>query len=184
MRRLVFLLIFAALLVPARASALTLRDLVELSRAGLGDEVLLALIDVDRPVFSIDAETLKSLKAAGLSERVLVAVVRSGRAAVAPVAIDQSLEAPQAAPFVPEPQVIVIDHHDEQPQIREVAVPVPVYIPVVRRVREREGPPDRERISTRDQLEGRPSATGTQKPAELQYWGWGGKRRPDAWKDK
>jgi hypothetical protein len=182
MRRLVLLLILAALLVPASASALTLRDLVELSRAGLGDEVLLALIDVDRPVFSIDAETLKSLKAAGLSERVLVAVVRSGRAPAAPVAAEQ-FEAPQAPPFVPEPQVIVIDHHD-QPQVREVAVPVPVYIPVVRRVRDHDGAPDRNRISTRDQLEGRPSATGTQKPAELQYWGWGGKRRPDAWKDK
>ena len=177
MRRVVFLLILAALLVPASASALTLRDLVELSRAGLGDEVLLALIDVDRPVFSIDAETLKSLKAAGLSERVLVAVVRSGRAPVAPVAAEQ-FEPPQAPPFAPEPQVIVIDHHNEQPQVREVAVPVPVYIPVVRRVRDHDGTPDRNRISTRDQLEGRPSATGPQKPAELQVLGMGRQAPP------
>ena len=59
--------LFVALLTlsPVRADALTVRDVLELTRAGLGDEVLLALIDVDRSVFPIDAATLKCLKDAG-----------------------------------------------------------------------------------------------------------------------
>ena len=78
MRRTVFAFVFA-LFVSTAAQAVTLRDIVELTKAGLGDEVLLALIDVDGGVFDIDAATLKSLKAAGVSERVIVALVRSGR---------------------------------------------------------------------------------------------------------
>ncbi len=175
MRRMILLCVFAVLFVPARASALTLRDLVELSRAGLGDEVLLALIDVDRPVFSIDAGTLKSLKAAGLSERVIVAVVRSGRPSAAEVEA-AAMEPLPEAPVAPEPQVIVIDHHDEAPQVREVAVPYPVYIPVVQRVPSNDG-------RVRNPAAAQPRATAP-KPAEPVYWGWGGKRRPDAWKDK
>ncbi len=78
MRR-VLLLVVALLGFVARAEALTVRDIIELSRAGLGEEVLLALIDVDRGVYRIDNATLKSLKDAGVPERVIVALVRSGR---------------------------------------------------------------------------------------------------------
>lgn len=179
MRRVILLLTLSALFVPGRADALTLRDIVELSRAGLGDEVLLALIEVDRPVFNIDADTLKSLKSAGVSERIIVAVVRSGRPPTAPVVaelVPVSVPVLPSAP-APEPQVVVIDHHNEQPRVREIAFPVavPVYIPVVWR--------DREHDRTRDREHARPGASEP-KPAEPVYWGWGGKRRPDAWKDK
>ena len=50
-----------------RAEAITLREIVELTKAGLSEEVLLALIEVDQRVFSIDSETLKSLQDAGVS---------------------------------------------------------------------------------------------------------------------
>jgi hypothetical protein len=63
----------------APAEALTIRDVIELTKAGISDEVLLALIDVDGGVYASDAETLKALKEAGVSERVMVALVRSGR---------------------------------------------------------------------------------------------------------
>ena len=43
--------------------------------------VLLALIEVDRSVFTIDTPTLKKLKEAGVSETVIVALIRSGRPA-------------------------------------------------------------------------------------------------------
>jgi hypothetical protein len=180
MRRVFLFLVISALFVSGSASALTLRDLIELSRAGLGDEVLLALIDVDRPVFSIDADTLKSLKAAGVSERVIVAIVRSGRASVPPGVATVPEPGPQLS-VPPEPRVIVIDHHDAQPQVREVAVPFPVYIPVVpvaRRVYDRgdQLPADR---ADRD-LTKAPEP----KKSEPVYWGWGGKRRPDAWQDQ
>ena len=70
----------------SRAEAITLREIVELTRAGLSDDVLLALIEVDQRVFEIDPDTLKALKDAGVSPRVIVAIVKSGRtpAAAAP----------------------------------------------------------------------------------------------------
>ena len=63
----------------SRAEAITLREIVELTRAGLSDDVLLALIEVDQRVFEIDPDTLKGLKDAGVSTRVIVAIVKSGR---------------------------------------------------------------------------------------------------------
>lgn len=152
------------LLVPARADALTLREVIELSRAGLGDEVLLALIEIDQRIFPVDPDTLRALKEAGVSERVIVAIVKSGRmvnlAADAPAAIAEALPPP-------EPSVVYVDR--ERPVVREVAVPVPVavYVPVPVRVHHGRREP-------RDIDEPR-------KPAEPVYWGWGGKLRPDAW---
>src|SRR5215218_2016429 len=63
----------------AVAQAVTLKDIVDLSKAGLNDDVLLALIEVDGGVFDIDTETLTRLKASGVSQKVIVALVRSGR---------------------------------------------------------------------------------------------------------
>ena len=167
MRRLLLLAVVPLItLTPAPVAALTLRDVVELSRAGLGDEILLALIDVDPSVFPTDAASLKQLKDAGVSERVIIAMIRSGRT---PLPAPEAIAAPLAEPAPsPQPQVVVIEHHDP-PQVREVAVPVavPVYIPVPRsghhRAADRDDDPSR------------------RKPAEPVYWGFGGKLRPDAW---
>ena len=74
---LVLVATLAATVQPAQA--LTIRDVIELTRAGLTDEVLVALIEVDGGVYATDPATLKSLKEAGVSERVMVALVRSGR---------------------------------------------------------------------------------------------------------
>ena len=57
---LVFITVMA--LPAAKAEALTVRDVVELSKAGLSDDVLLALIEVDRTVFThrhADAEDVE-----------------------------------------------------------------------------------------------------------------------------
>jgi hypothetical protein len=171
MRRLIFVFAVAAAFWPVRASALTVRDILELSRAGLGEETLLALIEVDPSVFPIDTATLKSLKAAGVSERVIVAMVRSARST--PLVTEQPPVA--EPPQMPEPQVIVIDHHDTPPaEIREVPVAVPVYIPVVTHQRDRDD-------------DGRDSADRKdrhRKPPEPVYWGFGGKLRPDAWQPR
>jgi hypothetical protein len=178
MRRSVLLFVAVLALSPSRADALTVRDIIELSRAGLGQEILLALIEVDRSVFPIDTATLKSLKSAGVSEPVILAMVRSGRTPP-PLEAEPAIE-PASSPRQPEPQVIVIEHDYGPPQIREVPVAVPVYIPVVLRshdVDDRRDPrhPGNEHATPGD----KPS-----KPAEPVYWGWGGKLRPDAWKPK
>jgi hypothetical protein len=183
MRRIALLVVVALLiLLPVRANALTVRDILELTRAGLGDEILLALIDVDRSVFPIDAATLKRLKDAGVSERVIVAMIRSART---PDPLPEQVAVVAPAP-APEPQVIVIEHHGP-PQIREVPVAVPVYVPYVRAPFVRRGahqatvhdsfqPP-----SGRNRPAGAALHTPHVKAPEPVYWGFGGKLRPDAW---
>lgn len=150
------------LLLPSRADAVTLQEIVAMSRAGLGDEVLLALIDINQQIYPIDPDTLKTLKDAGVSEKVILAVVKSGRVRPPVTAPEPAFDvAPQTQPE-PEPRVVVIER--EQPVIREVPVAVPVYVAV--------GVPRYHR--RRDE---RPV-----RPPEPVYWGWGGKLRPDAWK--
>jgi hypothetical protein len=171
----------------ARVEAITLAEIVELTRAGLGEEVLLALIEVDQRVFAIDPDTLKTLKDAGVSPRVIVAIVKSGRT-----------PAPQSDPVVtmtdvepppPTPQVVVVD----RTVVHEVpiAVPVPVYVAIGRRSRAGHRdlpyvvPPSpfipfgNTAVAHVDKHKSEP-----RRHAEPVYWGWGGKRRPDSWQPK
>ena len=133
MFRRTLLVVLTVLAVTAgRAEAVTLRDIIELSKAGLSDPVLLALIEVDRGVFSIDTETLKVLKDAGVSETVIVALIRSGRTprAAEPVP-EPRLTDPDPDPAPREPQVIVIDHRDSpSPAAAQYPVAMPFYVPV------------------------------------------------------
>jgi hypothetical protein len=183
MHRLLPILLLLLPLSAAPAEAVTVRDLIELTRAGLGDDVLLALIEVDRGVFAIDTDTLKTLKEAGVSERVIVAFVRSGRM---PLPVQETFPFETELPQPETPQVIVIDHHEPE-QIREVAFPI--YIPVDtrrhhsrRRVLEQ---PVSDFIPFSGGRPVRASDPSSRAPkTEPVYWGFGGKLRPDAWKPK
>lgn len=131
MRRVVLLLTLVIGLGAARAEALTVRDIIELSKTGLSDEVLIALIDVERPVFPVDPGTLTMLKQSGVSEKVIVAMVRSGRTQPPPMAapaLNPVVEYEPAPRVVQAPPVVIVEHHDV---VREVPVVVPVYVPVV-----------------------------------------------------
>jgi hypothetical protein len=119
-------LVLSLLLVPlpARAGDLTLRDLIELHRAGLGDELLVAVIQADGGPFRLSYAEIMDLKTEGLSERVIAALVRTGSRTpplltqVAPA--EELVEvAPAVATAVGEPEVI------------EVATPVVVVETVV-----------------------------------------------------
>ena len=86
---------------PDSAWAVSTRDLIELSKAGLGDEVLVALIEADGTVFNLDAPRILELRAAGISERVITAMLRNASrptSASAPAAADgQTADPPQPA---------------------------------------------------------------------------------------
>ena len=165
MRR--FLSIALLVALPASAAAqgslLTVRDVVDLTKAGLGEEALIALIEVNRPVFPVDVGTLKDLKTAGVAPAVIVAMIKSGRE-VPPPPPPMPVEVPVALdpePLPPPPPVVVIEHHEE---VREVPVAVPVYVAVpTRRVLDHSERPAPKRV-------------------EPVYWGWGGTLRPDAWR--
>jgi hypothetical protein len=194
-RRIALALVTIVALAAGRAEAVTIRDLIELTKAGLSDPVLLALIEVDRGVFTIDTPTLKQLKDAGVSEAVIVALIRSGR--TPPVQEPEAVPPPEYG-AIREPEVIVIDHHGEPAAAPEpVAVPYPVAVPVYVGVPTRVVSAGRTGSSTRRHPGGDTVTTTFQTDvgvvkarvplsancvkAEPVYWGFGGKLRPGSW---
>ena len=185
MRRILLALVTIIAITAGRADAVTIRDIIELSKAGLSDDVLLALIEVDRSVFSIDTKTLKQLKDSGVKDAVIVAMIRSGRTPA---------PEPVAPPVTePEPQVIVIEHHDPapppQPQASSLWVSYPgafltgfpTVFPTVSRPFMRE-----ERVATvinTDQglVRARVPVPPNCVRAQPVFWGFGGKQRPGSY---
>ena len=114
----------------------------------------------------------------------MIALIRSGR--------DRRVEEPPPVPVVddasveaPPPPTVVIEHRGviehREPQVQQVVVPVPVYVPVYpTRGRLHRSEPFtgiQESTSCPCSRRGRQAAKGT----EPVYWGFGGKLRPDAW---
>src|SRR5262249_29906476 len=64
----------------APVSAVTIDEIIQLSKAGVSEQVILALIDRDKTIFDIQPEQLVTLKRQGVSEPVVLAMLRSGRA--------------------------------------------------------------------------------------------------------
>ena len=134
----ILMVVALLLLASVRVEAVLVRDIIELSRAGVSDRVLLAML-------------------------------RSGRvkspetATVHPVA-------PGVTPALPV-VVVVEDRRTPQPRPYPVLIPVPVGVPLVgsRHVSRRSRV-----IPFGCEVAGRQS----HKPV---YWGWGGTRRPDTW---
>ena len=156
----------------ANAYAVTIRDLVELSKEGVSDAILIALIETDGSRFKLTPDDIRGIRAQGLSDAVIVAMIRT-RPSAAPLrdGVAESLPpAPAPAPrereviYVESPPVTVtqtvtrrVEAPREPPRVEYAPVYVPVYVPARKPVEE--------------------------KKEEPVYWGWGGKRRPDAWKE-
>ena len=64
--------------LPVRAGDLTLRDVIELHRSGLGEDLLIAVIEADGGPFTLGFADIHDLKSDGLSERIITALVRTG----------------------------------------------------------------------------------------------------------
>lgn len=196
MRRLVAILALATVAAsPAAAQTLTTKDVLALTKAGLSQEALIALIDVHRSVFPVDRDTLMTLKAQGVADNVIVAMIRSGRDSVPPpppppppptpsVIVDRGDGTPELIIKDRAPEqtrVVVVEDRDEprydrrsrvEERVREVPVAVPVYVPVTT---------TRPRLRDHEDIE-RPESRPEPRQEEPVYWGFGGKLRPDAWK--
>lgn len=144
------------------ASAQTTADqLVALARAGLTDDILIALIQTDGSRFHLSADDILALKRSGLSNAVIRAMQETTRQP-APVQPVQEVAPPEPAP-APPPVVNVhqtVIQRAEPPfaqsyPVFSVPLAVPIYIP---------------------------RAIAPQ-PARPVYWGYGGQRRPDSWDD-
>jgi len=113
---------------PRIASAVSTRDLIELSKAGLGDEVLVALIEADGTIFNLDAPKILELRGAGVSERVITAMLKNTRRdAPSPGTVDAPAAAAPTAPSpgqAGDPYFVVIG---EQPPARQPE-PSPMYV--------------------------------------------------------
>jgi hypothetical protein len=185
MRRTVFALLTVFAISAGRAEAVTIRDVIELSKAGLSEVILLALIEVDRGVFTIDTPTLKQLKEAGVTDAVIVALIRSGR--TAPPVQPEPVVAPEPEPRL-KPEVIVVAPTAAPAPI---AVPYPVAVPVYLTAPSYLTGPSRR--STRHETITTPITTDVGvvrarlpipancTKAEPVYWGFGGKLRPGSW---
>jgi hypothetical protein len=75
-------LVFAAALalLPAVASAVTVDQIVALSKAGVSEAIILALIERDKTLLTIEPDQIVALQRDGVSEKVIVAMLKSGRA--------------------------------------------------------------------------------------------------------
>jgi hypothetical protein len=103
------------LLAPAAAFAVTVDQIVALSRAGVSETVILALIDRDKTVFSIEPDQLSRLQRDGVSEPVILAMLKSGRdegdaAATADAALNAAFYFENLDPY---PQVAIVGHRAE-----------------------------------------------------------------------
>ena len=111
MRALPTLLLLLALM-PATASAVTIPQVVALSKAGVSDEVVLALIERDKTIFAIDPDQVMALKRDGLSEAVVLAMLRSGRQEPPP----PPAAAAEAVRLLPtEPILVIVGHDPDRP---------------------------------------------------------------------
>jgi hypothetical protein len=170
---------------PPVARTVTAEELVHLRANGLGDEVLVALIESQGAVFPLAASDLLALRQRGLSDRVLTAMLRGGR----PAPLSPEVVTPRGVPPMPieqleavvpggpvrraddaetseRPSTVVnvsqsVTNVVEQPERYYGTVGYPVAVPVY-------VGGDRD-----DRLR-----RGDYSP---EYWGFGGQRRPDSW---
>jgi hypothetical protein len=139
MRRALTALVLALTVGVATASAgdLTLRDVYELHRTGMGDDLLIALVEADPGPLELSLADIQDLKGAGFSERLIAALVMASRRPTAqpptaPVVVQQHVYAPTYAPnfaptFVYAPTVVIAprprEHDAPKPPVRREKPP-------------------------------------------------------------
>jgi hypothetical protein len=170
------------------AAATTAAQLVELMRAGIGDDVLIALIQTDGSTFQLSAQDILSLHQQGVSDVVIRAMLATAKrptqtASPAPAPAAQTQPAPAASAdygaswsqqasveMPPAPGAVnvtqtVTQHVDAPAQVQSGYPYMPFYTT----------------FFASPVFVTSPVVVRSVKPV---YWGWGGQRRPDSWDDR
>ena len=113
----VLLAVVLCLWTAGAASAVTVDQIVSLSKAGVSEAVILALIDRDQTVLTIDPEQIVSLKREGLSDTLITAMLKSGRDEA-----DQEARAVSSwnastilSGMSTQPEVVIVGHGPDRP---------------------------------------------------------------------
>jgi hypothetical protein len=127
--------------VPATASAVTIDEVVALSKSGVSEQVIVAVIERDQTLYTLSPALIMKLQRDGLSDRILLALIKSGRPNEPPP--PASPVAPVSAPVPPPPAIAVVGHGAQVPNAPEsdsmaadateaplLPVPPPVFVPV------------------------------------------------------
>lgn len=98
---------------PAFAGDLTLRDVIELRRSGLGEDLLIAVIEADGGPIALSLADIQDLKSDGFSERLIAALVRTSAREGAQAAEGAApvVRVQQEITNVVLPAVILVDPH-------------------------------------------------------------------------
>lgn len=129
MRAVRFILCLALICTPVAAEAVTVRDIIELTKAGLSDDILVAVIEADRTIFTLDKDQILELRTAGVSETVILKMLRSRRefdAEAGGVESAASNERWFDAP--PQPGLVIIGAQPAPPPV--IVVPQYYYVPL------------------------------------------------------
>jgi len=159
------------------ALAVTSAQLVELMKAGLGDDVLIALIQTDGSTFQLTSADILALHRQGLSDKVILAMQATSKKTPAKV-----VERPQTV----QPQV------NESPIVQEQAIPVtpPQIVNVFQTVTQHVEPSRGQSTQVVSYPISYPIIVPVPvRPVPIRqeappvYWGWNGQRRPDTWQE-
>lgn len=122
----------ALVLFAGPAWAISVQEVIDLARAQIGDEIIVAKIKADRSTFTLGAKDILELKNAGVSDKVILAMVEAERP---PLGTPSPAAASQPAPtyYAPEPSGASDYGYQpaSQPATYQVVQPVyrTVYVP-------------------------------------------------------
>ena len=110
------------LALPAQASAVTVEQIVALSKAGVTEAVILALLERDGTILTIEPDQVVALKREGLSDTLIVAMLKNGRAEGDAAARADSADKAASilsnltiSSVTPGPDLVIVGHGAERP---------------------------------------------------------------------
>ncbi len=213
--RLALRLLFSALVLvgplAGRASAVTVQELLDF-RGKLSDDILIALIESDGSVFHLSISDVAKLRDQGLSERVILAMLKTAQKPMPAVTVNSTQSpatptAPTTMPATPvyidpggavdqngQPMPAVITDTPDQGQV--VAKTAPVVVNVKQEVTQKVEQPAQNMQPAYAGYPfgfGYPFGVGVIVPGGIVtpvnavvtrpvFWGWNGQQRPDSWR--